>query len=118
YGNLRIGCASAAQYYFGKPLADLSVAECAFLAGLPQAPARMNPYIHFARAKKRQSWVLGQMRQNGFLPDADCRRALDEKLRLSPPRRIFQAPHFVDLVLSQTDAARLAGREIRTTLDL
>src|SRR5215210_269768 len=60
YGNLRIGCASAAAYYFGKPLADLSTAEAAFLAGLPQAPTRLNPHLHFDRAKKRQAWVLAQ----------------------------------------------------------
>ena len=125
YGNLRIGCAPAGQYYFGKPLADLSVAECAFLAGLPQAPARMNPHVHFMRAKKRQAWVLGQMRRNGLLSEADYRRALDEKLRLCAPRRIFQAPHFVDLVMQQLredgDGHRPPPQqdgELRTTLDL
>ena len=121
YGNLRIGCAPATQYYFGKPPADLSVAECAFLAGLPQAPARMNPYVHFERAKKRQEWVLGQMRRNGLLGEADYRRALEEKLRLCAPRRIFKAPHFVDLVMQQqreNGGGRTQGGELRTTLDL
>lgn len=116
YGNLRIGCRAAAQYYFGKPLSDLSAAECAFLAGLPQAPTRMNPYTHFQRAQKREVWVLRQMQKNGFLSETALQRALDEKLRLNPARRIFQAPHFVDLVMSR-NGAETKG-EIHTTLDL
>ena len=48
YGNLRVGCAAAAQGYFSKPLRDCSTAECALLAGLPQAPTRLNPYNHLA----------------------------------------------------------------------
>ena len=44
YGSHRQGCAEAAAHFFGKPLADLSLAECALLAGLPQAPTRLNPF--------------------------------------------------------------------------
>src|SRR3954467_2816087 len=57
YGNFNTGCAAATQFYFGKPLADLSTAECALLAGLPQAPSRLNPITHFDRARKRQQWI-------------------------------------------------------------
>ena len=67
YGNFNRGCAAAADFYFGKPLSDLSPAECALLAGLPQAPSRLNPHTHFDRAVKRQQWILGQMRQAGWL---------------------------------------------------
>jgi penicillin-binding protein 1C len=58
YGNFRIGIASAANYYFGKPPNDLSLAECAFLASLPQAPSRLNPLRHLDRALQRQRQVL------------------------------------------------------------
>src|SRR5207248_8813540 len=61
YGNLNNGCAAAAQFYFGKALRDLSDAECALLAGLPQAPTRLNPLRNLERARKRQQWILGQM---------------------------------------------------------
>ena len=63
YGNFNRGCAAAADFYFAKPLRDLSPAECALLAALPQAPTRLNPHAHFERAVKRQQWILGQMRQ-------------------------------------------------------
>jgi penicillin-binding protein 1C len=118
YGNLRVGSASAAQFYFGKPLADLSLAESAFLAGLPQAPARLNPFVHLERAKKRQAWVLAQMLRNGKISAENCQRALAENLRLVEPRRVFEAPHFVDLLLKQGNIAELRGKKVRTTLDL
>lgn len=120
YGNGRSGCASAAQVYFGKRVSDLSVAEAALLASLPNAPSRLNPYRHFSQARARQRLVLGRMKELGFISAAECRRALDEPLRLAPPRRIFQAPHFVDLLLRvlPKDDARLAGGRIETALDL
>jgi penicillin-binding protein 1C len=61
YGNYNRGCVAAAQFYFAKPLRDLSTAECALLAGLPQSPARLNPRAHFAAARRRQEWILTRM---------------------------------------------------------
>jgi membrane carboxypeptidase/penicillin-binding protein PbpC len=100
YGNFNRGCAAAADFYFAKPLRDLSPAECALLAALPQAPSRLNPHTHFERAVKRQQWVLGQMNRAGWLTDAQFQRALRERLNLAAARRTFEAPHFVDLLLS------------------
>src|SRR5439155_10440435 len=99
YGNLNNGCAAAAQFYFGKALRDLSVAECALLAGLPQAPTRLNPLRNLERARKRQQWVLGQMLANGFLTLEEFERAKTEDVLVAPRRRAFAAPHFVDLLL-------------------
>jgi penicillin-binding protein 1C len=98
YGNFNCGSATAAQFYFSKPLRDLSPAECALLAGLPQAPSRLNPLAHYDRAIKRQRWVLGQMHRAGWLADGAWQRALAEPLRLASRHRTFEAPHFVDLV--------------------
>jgi hypothetical protein len=119
YGNLCCGCAEASGFYFGKPLGELSVAEAAFLAGLPQAPSRLNPGRHFARARPRQQWILGRMRVLGWLSEAACQRAAAEPLRLNRARRAFQAPHFVDLLLRQEGEAAFAGQRgpIQTTLD-
>lgn len=114
YGNNRVGCAAAAEGYFGKPARDLSAAEAAFLAALPQAPGRLNPYRHFARAKRRQEWVLRRMFADGVLPADDLARALVEPLRLLPRGRVFRAGHFVDLLLAGTARERAS----RTTLDL
>jgi len=123
YGNFNTGCGAAASYYFGKPLRDLSAAECALLAALPQAPTRLNPRRHFERARKRQQWILNREFAHGWLARDQLERARVEPLRLAAPRRTFEAPHFVDLVLQQGGARAGAGMQpsrssIRTTLDL
>src|SRR5581483_3847501 len=115
YGNSQIGCGTAAQFYFGKPLADLSIAETAFLAGLPQAPSRFNPYVHLVRSRKRQAIVLRRMRENAFIADDEFSRAISENLHLAQPRRVFEAPHFVDFILREKPDAT---GDLRTTLDL
>ena len=101
YGNLRAGSDAAARHYFDKAPADLSAAEAAFLAGLPQAPSRLNPRARFAGAKRRQEWILGRMHALSWLTSEDYTRALAEPLQLAPPRREFAAPHFVDLIVGQ-----------------
>jgi penicillin-binding protein 1C len=116
YGNLNRGAAAAAEFYFAKPLSDLSPAECALLAALPQAPSRLNPHTHFDRAQRRQQWILSRMHKAGALSDADLRRALNEPVQLAAPRRVFEAPHFVDLLLATH--AELRTGPIQTTLDL
>ena len=100
YGNFNRGAAAAAQFYFAKPLPDLSPAECALLAALPQAPSRLNPFIHPERARKRQHWILGRMQAAGWLSEPEFHRAWAEPLSLAKPRRVFAAPHFVDLLLT------------------
>ena len=117
YGNYNRGCVAAAQFYFAKPLRDLSTAECALLAGLPQSPARLNPRAHFAAARRRQEWILTRMSGVGWLTVDEFQRALHEPLRLAQGARVFEAPHFVDLLLEQGEVpARNPG--VRTTLDL
>ena len=118
YGNQLTGCRAAARGYFGKPLGDLSLAECAFLAGLPNKPTRLNPYRNFEGARERQQWILERMREEGWITESDYRAALGETLRLSETGPIgeFEAPHFIELVRAAED---LTGRiETETTLDL
>ncbi len=102
FGNLNFGVAEAANSYFGKPLADLSNAEAALLAGLPWNPTRLNPHANSAAAKRRQETVLRRMQEAGWLARDDYERAVAEPLRYEKARRIFNAPHFVDLVLQHT----------------
>jgi penicillin-binding protein 1C len=116
FGNVNIGIAAAADYYFGKPVADLSDAEAAFLAGLPRNPRKLNPHAAREAAQARQQIVLRRMHENGWLDDARYASATDEPLNLRPPRRRFRAPHFTDLVLGQ--AIDMRRKELRTTLDL
>jgi penicillin-binding protein 1C len=118
YGNLQVGIASASRYYLAKPPSDLSAAEAAFLAGLPRAPARLDPHDHFSAAQQRQRWVLGRMLATGELDAAAHSRALAQPLQLAPPHREFAAPHFVDLLLQRRGVLPPQGGPVRTTLDL
>jgi penicillin-binding protein 1C len=118
YGDLQIGVASASWDYFEKPPSDLSAAEAAFLAAIPQAPTHFDPFKHFAATQERQRWVLSRMRANGFLDDAAYSRALSESLRLRQRKREFEAPYFVDLLLQRQDTLPPAGGTVYTTIDL
>ena len=115
FGNLNIGLAAAADYYFGKPVSDLSDAEAAFLAGLPRNPRKLNPHIAPDAARRRQLTVLERMRANQQLDSARFDRAIAETLTIRPPQRRFRAPHFVEMVLQQLPETPAA--EVRTTLD-
>ena len=115
FGNLNIGLASAADYYFDKPVADLSEAEAAFLAGLPKNPRKLNPHVAPEATRRRQETVLRRMCANGSLDAARYERAVDESLALRPPLRRFRAPHFAELVLQQAPDGPLA--DLHTTLD-
>lgn len=117
YGSLAEGCAEAAGTYFDKPLADCSLAECAFLAGLPQAPGRLSPWRNFEGAKKRQEWVLSRMKALTWITPDEYRRALTEPLRTVRTASAFRAPHFVDMILSGQTPGPAAGTSLRTTLD-
>jgi penicillin-binding protein 1A len=68
-GQRAYGFAAAAQIYFGKPIAQLSTAEAAMLAGLPKAPSSYNPVVNPKRAKQRQLYVLRRMHELGHLND-------------------------------------------------
>ena len=118
YGNFNRGADAAARFYFAKPLADLSPAECALLAAIPQAPSRLNPVTHFDRAHKRQQWILGRMQAAGWLTQEELARELNQPLAMAKPRRTFAAPHFIDLLLATGGAENLSARTIRTSLDL
>ncbi|HET9377769.1 MAG TPA: penicillin-binding protein 1C [Chthoniobacterales bacterium] len=118
YGDLQVGLSAASWDYFEKPPSDLSVAEAAFLAAIPQAPSRLDPFKKFNSARARQLWVLGRMHSNGYLDDATYRRALSEPLRLRRRNRDFEAPFLVDLLLERRGTLPPEGGSVRTTIDL
>jgi 1A family penicillin-binding protein len=123
YGNLAYGVEAAARAYFGKSAADLSLAECAMLAGLPQAPARYDPLSSPEAAKERQRVVLDLMVKHGYLTPEQADQAYGEKLRYSGTPFPIEAPHFVAAVWTQlqrdyAQELRAGGLEVITTLDL
>jgi penicillin-binding protein 1C len=113
YGNLRIGIAEAARFYFQKPLSDLSLAECALLAGLPQSPSRLNPLRHPQRATVRRNTVLSRLAVIGNHDPARISAALAEPLTLRPLAESQPAPWLA----RQAEISNFKS-QIKTTLDL
>jgi 1A family penicillin-binding protein len=123
YGNLAYGIEAAAETYFGKPADQLSLAEAALLAGLPQSPPLHDPYTNPDDAKARQAVVLGLMVEAGYITPAQAEAAHAEKLEYIPLSFPISAPHFVMYVrqlLEQkygVEALSKGGLRVYTTLD-
>jgi len=83
-GRGSYGVASAAWRYFGKRLDELTLSECAMLAGLPKAPSSYAPHIKPERAKKRRDTILYLMDRSGFAQADDVKLALEEELNVAP----------------------------------
>src|SRR5690554_144935 len=75
-GHRAYGFAAASRTYFGKQLSEITAAEAAMLAGIPKAPSRMNPIANFERARTRQLYVLGRMRNLGYLTQEEYEEAV------------------------------------------
>jgi len=119
YGNRVHGVARAARYYFDKPVEDLSWLQAAFLAGLPQAPGRMDPYSPdgLRRSLRRARRILRALAGRGLLPAEELRQALASDLRLTP--RPARCPAALHAALRWAELA--AGRQAfvqRASLDL
>jgi penicillin-binding protein 1A len=84
-GQRAYGFAAASQVYFGKPLAALSVAEAAMLAGLPQNPNYANPIVNLERARQRQRIVLKRMLDTGVIDEKQWAAAREQALRIRTP---------------------------------
>jgi penicillin-binding protein 1A len=99
-GQRAYGFAAAAQTYFGKPLAELTLAESALLAGLPKAPSRFNPIANAKRAKFRQQYVLRRMRELQLISEEEFTSAVRQPLVVK--KEVIEYPvhaeHFTEMV--------------------
>lgn len=99
-GQRTYGFAAAAQTYFGKPLAALTLAESAMLAGLPKAPSRYNPIANFKRAKMRQQYVLRRMRELQMVSEEEFKAADQQAIAVKKEVNEYpvHAEHFAEMV--------------------
>ncbi|MCG3211415.1 MAG: Monofunctional biosynthetic peptidoglycan transglycosylase [Anaerolineae bacterium] len=124
YGNLAYGLEAASRTYFGKHAAELDLAECAMLAGLPQSPANYNPLQDPAAARTRQGVVLDLLVKHGYLSAEDADSARREKLGFAAVPFPIEAPHFVMYIRGELErrygleAIYRQGLQVYTTLDL
>lgn len=123
YGNLAYGINAATETYFGKSPSDLTLAEAALLAGLPQLPAYYDPYTYPDRAKNRQAVVLGLMVESNLITPQQADEAWLEPLNYVPLSYEFDSPHFVLYVRQQLEelfrqqGLEKAGLKITTSLN-
>ncbi len=103
YGNRNQGPVLAASHYFKKPLDQLSLAECALLAGLPQAPTRHNPRNNPEGAIARRNWILDRMAEVYELPADQITRAKNEPLNLAPATQQYATPEIAELFQGRSD---------------
>ncbi len=125
YGGEAWGIEAASEKYFGKRVSELSLAEAALLAGLPQAPTRYSPFgAHPERAKTRQEQVLRRMVEENYLNENEKNEAQNEKLVFAPATTNIKAPHFVmyikELLVEEygQQMVERGGLRVTTTLDL
>ncbi|CAN5744463.1 PBP1A family penicillin-binding protein [soil metagenome] len=99
-GHGAYGVGAAAQTYFGKEVEDLTVAEAAMLAGLVASPTKYAPHRNMALARERQRYVLGHMREDKYLSDAEYQAALDEPIALVDESDLnhLASPYFVETI--------------------
>jgi len=98
-GHGAYGVEAAAQNYFRKSIRDVSVAEAALLAGLPQAPSKYSPVLNPIRAKERQLYVLTRMMEDGKIDRPTMLKAAAEPINVYYRENFGEfAPHFTETV--------------------
>ncbi len=122
-GQRSYGFSSAARTYFGKPLAELSLAQSAMLAGLPQNPSRHNPVVNPTRAKKRQMMVLKNMLRLGYINQAQFDQASVEATPTSTSPNVGVHGAYVaemvrqNMVAQYQEATYTMGLKVVTTIN-
>lgn len=125
YGGTAWGIEAAAETYFGKNVKDLTLAQSAFLAGMPQAPSSYSPYGENPTLwKERQKDVLAKMRELKYITKEQELEALNETLVFLSPQTPIYAPHFVmyvkELLIRKYGLpfVEKGGLNVTTSLDL
>jgi penicillin-binding protein 1A len=125
-GSGAYGFEAAARVYFGKSVAELTLAETATLAGLPKAPSRYSPFNNRRLTKQRRDTVLSRMREVGKITEAEERAARAEPVVTLAERGNATGPgrYFVEMVRTYleerygSDRVYRDGLTVVTTLDL
>lgn len=128
FGEGAYGVQSAAILYFGKNVEDLTLGECALLAGLPRRPTEYSPFNSMKLAKERQETVLGQMVKYGFIEAPAADAAVRAPVKLAPRKKSSNsggsASYFVDYVIQGliekygADTVYKGGLKVYTSLDM
>ena len=124
FGNRAYGVAAAADYYYGKSLDQLTLAQAATLASIPKFPSSGNPIINPERALVRRNYVLQRMREEGMITVEQELAAQAAPMDASPhePKVEVEAPYVAEMVRAEMEQrygaeATTSGLSVYTTLD-
>jgi len=126
WGHNTYGVQTAAQSYFNKKAADLTLAESALMAGIIQAPEGFSPFINYPLAKERQFLVLSRMKELGWITAEEETEARAQPLLVGRPTSFDKSeiPYLTDAVVKELsdrfgkDAVLNGGMRVQTTIDL
>ncbi len=125
-GHGAYGVQAASENYFGKSVKDLNLAECAILAGLPQAPSKYSPFRYPERAKQRQIYALNRMVDEGYITNIQATEAINTQLDIKPRRNLYieEVPFYTEHVRRYlekkygTDELYTQGLQVYTAVNL
>ena len=123
-GHRAYGVGAASDVYYGKPVDQLSLAQCAMLAALPKAPSRINPITSPERAMSRRNYVLGRMLELGYIDDSEYQQAMSERNTAfyHGATTEVSAPYLAEMVRKDMltrfgQSAYTGGYEVYTTIN-
>jgi len=128
FGSNAYGVEAAAQTYFGKTVSECNLPECALLAGMPQAPSRLSPYVDLEAARERREHVLRRMYEEGYITQEEFDPAVSSEILLSGRRDIgftgLLHPYFSTYIIHEVQekfglkSLYTEGLRIYTTVNL
>lgn len=126
FSHNAFGVRAAANVYFSKELDQLTISDCAILAGIPKSPPRYNPISNLGNAKARRNLILGMMRNQGRITQAEYEVAVAEEPEVNPgARNTSRYPYFLDALERELrdhydideDYLKRGGLRINATID-
>ena len=124
FGGGLYGAEAAARGYFGKPAREMSLAECATLAGLVKSPNRLSPWADRANSREVRDFALDRMRDLSFISRERCAAARAEQIVIGSRQNAQGQTYAVDYIRQQViaavgwDRAMNEGFRIHTTIDV
>ncbi len=123
FGHRSYGVAAAAEFYYGKKLGELTLAETATLASLPKFPSTGNPIVNPTRAMERRGYVLRQMFKEGYITQAqlDAANAAPNTAKRHEPKVEMNAPYLAEMIRREMlnrygEDALVSGFQVHSTV--
>ena len=124
FGHRAYGIAAASEFYYGKKLNELTLAEAATLASLPKFPSSGNPIVNPKRAMERRAYVLRQMLEESYITQAqlDAANAEPNTAKRHEPKVEMNAPYLAEMVRREMldrygEEALVNGFKVYTTVN-